>query len=58
MKSYMAELTKDSILSDQKQSLVQTMWPQILSELVHNCLIDMCDSPAYMKKCMEELEKS
>ena len=58
VKGYVADLAKESILADQKQSMVQSMWPQILTELVQNCVLEMSESSVYMKKCMEELERS
>ena len=56
--SYVQDLAKDAVLADQKRTALRKIWPQVLEEMVQNAIIDMWDSPAYMKKCLEELEKS
>ena len=56
--SYVVDLAKDAVLADQKRAALRSVWPQVLREMVQTAVIDMWDSTAYMKKCLEELEKT
>ena len=58
VRHYVKELTYDAIQSNQKQTALRTLWPQILTDMVHSAIDDMWDSNNYMKKCLEQLEKS
>ena len=58
VKSYVKDLTKSAIHADQKHVKLQQMWPQIFAELIRNAVMDMWDTQAYMKKCMDDLDKS
>ena len=42
---------------NQKRANLRQMWPSILHDMVQAAVLDMWDSKAYMKRCMEELEK-
>ncbi|XP_064618842.1 leucine-rich repeat-containing protein 49-like isoform X2 [Lineus longissimus] len=57
-KLYIAELKSEAIHVDSKRIELQKVWPQIFVELVQNAVIDMYDGTSYMKKCMEDLEKT
>ena len=55
---YLNSLAKDTIVADQKQASMMQAWPQIFTEMVRNATVEMWDSNAYMKKCLQELEAS
>lgn len=57
-KNYISELKSEAIHVDSKRIELQKVWPQIFVELVQNAVIDMYDGTSYMKKCMEDLEKT
>lgn len=54
----MNEMTKEVVFTDRKQTELNKIWPQIFYEMVYSAMSDMADSQTYMKKCMEELEKT
>lgn len=56
--SYIKELTVEAINVDKKRVALRRLWPAILEDMVHTAVIDMWDKTAYMKRCLEELEKS
>ena len=42
-----------------KQAQLQKLWSQLLYDVVHSAVLDMWDTQAYAKKCLEEvLDKS
>ena len=55
---YVKELTTTAIHTEQKESVLQRLWPQILNDMVRSAVIDMYDTQGYAKKALEELEKS
>ena len=57
MKNCVRDLAYEAIQTNQKQVALQGMWEQIFAEMVRSAVIDMWDPQAYMKKCLEELEK-
>ncbi|XP_062612472.1 leucine-rich repeat-containing protein 49-like isoform X3 [Saccostrea cucullata] len=57
-KNYISEITKETVFTDRKKNEFLKQWPLIFHEMVYNAVTDMSDSQGYMKKCLEELEKS
>ena len=57
-RSYVNEMTKEVIFTDRKKAELNKIWPQIFYEMVFTSVTDMSDSHNYMKKCMDELEKT
>ncbi|XP_045156719.2 leucine-rich repeat-containing protein 49-like isoform X2 [Mercenaria mercenaria] len=57
-RSYINEMTKEAIFVDRKRNELNKIWPQIFYEMVYSAVSDMSDSSSYMKKCMEDLDKS
>lgn len=57
-RSYVNEMTKEAIFVDRKRNELNKVWPQIFYEMVYSAVSDMSDSSSYMKKCMEDLDKS
>ena len=51
-------MTKEAIFTDRKRNELNKIWPQIFYEMVYSALSDMADPHTYMKKCMEEVDKS
>jgi len=51
-------MTKEVIFTDRKKAELNKIWPQIFYEMVFTSVTDMSDSHNYMKKCMDELEKT
>lgn len=51
-------MTKEAIFVDRKRNELNKVWPQIFYEMVYSAVSDMSDSSSYMKKCMEDLDKS
>ncbi len=40
---------------DQKRNALRKIWSQVLLEMVHTAVVEMWDSQAYQKKCMEQV---
>ncbi|XP_063434340.1 leucine-rich repeat-containing protein 49-like isoform X6 [Mytilus trossulus] len=57
-RSYVNEITKEAIFTDRKKNELLKQWPMIFHEMVYSSMSDMSDMQSYMKKCLEELEKS
>ncbi|CAC5411419.1 LRRC49 [Mytilus coruscus] len=57
-RSYVNEITKEAIFTDRKRNELLKQWPMIFHEMVYSSMSDMSDMQSYMKKCLEELEKS
>ncbi|XP_061172062.1 leucine-rich repeat-containing protein 49-like [Saccostrea echinata] len=57
-KNYISEITKETVFTDRKKNEFLKQWPLIFHEMVYNAVTDMSDTQGYMKKCLEELEKS
>ncbi|XP_060602229.1 leucine-rich repeat-containing protein 49-like isoform X4 [Ruditapes philippinarum] len=57
-RSYINEMTKEAIFVDRKRNELNKIWPQIFYEMVYSAVSDMSDSTSYMKKCLEDLDKS
>lgn len=57
-RSYVNEITKEAIFTDRKRNELLKQWPMIFHEMVYSAMADMTDMSGYMKKCLEELEKS
>ncbi|WAQ99125.1 LRC49-like protein [Mya arenaria] len=57
-RSYVNEMTKEAIFTDRKRNELIKIWPQIFYEMVYSSISDMSDSQTYMKKCLEDLEKT
>lgn len=57
-KSYINEIAKEAIFTDRKRNELLKLWPQIFYELVYGSVTEMSDLQTYMKRCMEDLEKS
>ncbi|KAL4228191.1 Leucine-rich repeat-containing protein 49 [Mactra antiquata] len=57
-RSYINEMTKEAIFTDRKQNELNKIWPQIFYEMVFSALSDMSDTNSYMKKSLDDLEKS
>lgn len=54
----MNEMTKEVVFTDRKQNELNKIWPQIFYEMVYSAVSEMSDPQSYMKRCMEELEKT
>lgn len=54
----MNEITKEAIFTDRKRNELLKQWPMIFHEMVYSAVTDMSDMQSYMKKCLEDLEKS
>jgi hypothetical protein len=50
--------TKEAIFTDRKRNELLKQWPMIFHEMVYSAVGDMTDMQGYMKKCLEDLEKS
>ncbi|XP_064608025.1 leucine-rich repeat-containing protein 49-like isoform X2 [Liolophura sinensis] len=57
-KSYVAEVVKDTLYCDRKNNELRRIWPQLFYEMVKDAVLEMTDIKSYMKKCMEEIERS
>ncbi|XP_056022974.1 leucine-rich repeat-containing protein 49-like isoform X9 [Ostrea edulis] len=57
-KNYISEITKETVFTDRKKNEFLKQWPLIFHEMVYSAVTDMSDMQGYMKKCLEELEKS
>ncbi|XP_052279636.1 leucine-rich repeat-containing protein 49-like isoform X4 [Dreissena polymorpha] len=57
-RSYVNEMTKEAIFTDRKRNELIKIWPQIFYEMVYSAMSDMSDTQSYMKKCLEDLEKT
>lgn len=57
-KTYISEITKETVFTDKKRNEFLKQWPLIFHEMVYSAVTDMSDMQGYMKKCLEELEKS
>ena len=53
----MKGIASEAMECDRKQAALQKVWPSVFYDLVQNAVLDMWDSGAYSKKCLEELEK-
>lgn len=51
-------MTKESIFIDLKRTEILKLWPGLITEVVQNALNDMKDMDSYMKRSLEEIEKS
>ena len=58
VRKYVHQLTQEAMQTEQKQSALQRLWPQIVTDMVRTAVLDMSDIDKYRKKCMEDLEKS
>nr|XP_022330180.1 leucine-rich repeat-containing protein 49-like isoform X3 [Crassostrea virginica] len=57
-KTYISEITKETVFTDKKRNEFLKQWPLIFHEMVYSAVTDMSDMQGYMKRCLEELEKS
>lgn len=57
-KTYISEIVKETVFTDRKKNELLKQWPSIFHEMVYSAVVDMADSQAYAKRCLEEIEKS
>ncbi len=50
-------MTQEAIAVDKKRNALQKLWSQVFEELIQTAVIEMWDNQAYMKMCMDDIEK-
>lgn len=55
---YVTDICKEAQQVEQKLAALVKLWPEVLRKLVEDSVVDMWDDDAYMKKCMDELERA
>ena len=56
--NYLTEMTKEAIFNDRKRTELMKIWPSLIVDMVKNSLTEMSDMDAYMKRSLDELERS
>ncbi|KAK3097952.1 hypothetical protein FSP39_014781 [Pinctada imbricata] len=57
-RTYVHEIARDAIFTDRKKTELLKQWPVIFYEMVYSSVTEMGDMQTYMKKSLEELERS
>ena len=57
-RGYLSELTKEAVFSDRKRVEMMKIWPGLIMEMVQSALSDMSDMDGYMKRALDELDRS
>ena len=57
-KQHVQDLAAQAILCNKKQAEMRLMWPQIITSLITDNVTNMWNFNDYMKKCLENVDKS
>ncbi|XP_005090720.3 leucine-rich repeat-containing protein 49, partial [Aplysia californica] len=56
--NYLTEMTKEAIFNDRKRTELMKIWPNLIVDMVQRALTDMSDMDSYMKRSLDEMERS
>ena len=58
LKSYLQSINSSAVHADQKLCSLHSNWVDVLSSIVRSAVVEMWDERSYMRKCMEEHERT